>query len=141
MFACTASLGALQVNNFCFDQHISCDTLFVTMLLAVYMLHTTLNCDSVPAREQPWEWTYLEGGSSVEGRGAAEPSGGTAEVGVPGLVDEAGGGCPGLGLPQVVEAIGCLRIQPHTEVVVEQSLHLPYLALSMSYTLSQSDLC
>jgi len=31
---------------------------------------------------------YLEGGSGVEGWGAAEPAGGAAEVGVPGLIDE-----------------------------------------------------
>lgn len=87
------------------------------------------------------EATNLEGGSGVEGRGTAEPSGGTAEVGVPGLVDEAGGGGPGLGLPQVVEAIGCLCIQPHTEVVVEQPLHLSHLALLAACTLSHSDVC
>ena len=73
--------------------------------------------------------TDLEAGSGVEGRGAAEPASGTAEVGIPGLVDEAGGGCPSLGLPQVVEPIGCLGIQPHTEVVVKQPFHLPFLAL------------
>ena len=67
---------------------------------------------------------HLEVGSCVEGRGEAEPAGGAAEVGVPGLVDEAGGGRPGAGLPQVVEPIRCPSIQPHTEVVVEQALHL-----------------
>lgn len=68
--------------------------------------------------------THLKVGGCVEGRGAAEPAGGAAEVGVPGLVDEAGGGGPGPGLPQVVEPIRCPGIQPHTEVVVEQALHL-----------------
>lgn len=62
--------------------------LFVTMLLAVYMLHTTDRYNSVPAHKQPWAGTDLESGSGVEGRGAAEPSSGTAEVGIPGLVDE-----------------------------------------------------
>lgn len=71
------------------------------------------------------ECSHLEASCGVEGRGAAEPAGSTAEVGVPGLVDEAGGGGPGPGLPQVVEPIGCLSVQPHTEVVVEQPLHLP----------------
>ena len=67
---------------------------------------------------------YLEGGSGVKRRGAAEPARGAAEVGVPGLVDQPRGGGPGRGLPQVVEPIGCLGVQPHTEVVVEQPFHL-----------------
>lgn len=68
--------------------------------------------------------SHLESGCGVEGGRATEPARGAGEVGVPGLVDQPGGGRPGLGLPQVVEPIGCLSIQAHTEVVVEQPLNL-----------------
>ena len=68
--------------------------------------------------------TYLEGGTCVQGRSSTEPAGGAGEVGIPGLVDQAGGGSPGLGLPQMMEPIGCLCIQPHTEVVEEEPLNL-----------------
>ena len=68
--------------------------------------------------------THLEGSCGVDGWGAAEPASSTAEVGIPGLVDEAGWRRPGLRLPQVVKPIGCLGVQPHTEVVVKQPFHL-----------------
>ncbi len=53
---------------------------------------------------------YLEGGSGVEGWGTAEPAGGAAEVGVPSLIDQPGGGGPRPGLPQMVEPIRCSGI-------------------------------
>ena len=49
---------------------------------------------------------YLQGSSGIEGWGTAEPAGGAAEVGVPGLIDQSRGGGPRPGLPQMVEPIG-----------------------------------
>lgn len=68
--------------------------------------------------------THLEGNLAAHGRRVAEPAGGAAEVGVPALVDGAGGRGPGPLLPQAVEAIRCLCVQAHAVVVPEQALDL-----------------
>lgn len=67
---------------------------------------------------------YLEGDFVAHRGRAAKPSGGAAEVGVPGLVDGARGGRPRPLLPQAVEAVGRLRVQAQAEVVPKQALHL-----------------
>ena len=89
----------------------------------------THNCSAITHGHQPrlhsrYGVMYLEGSRGVEGGGPAEPARGAGEVGVPRLVDQAGWSCPGLGLPEVVEAVGSLCIQPHAEVVEEEPLHL-----------------
>ena len=67
---------------------------------------------------------HLEAHCVLDGLGAAEPATGAAIVGIPGLVDHPAGGCPGLGLPQVVEAVGSRGVHANGEVVPKQPFHL-----------------
>ena len=73
---------------------------------------------------QPHPSPHLEGHSVPDGLGAAEPAAGAAIVGVPGLVDHPAGCSPGLGLPQVVEAIGSRGVHANGKVVPKQPFHL-----------------
>lgn len=67
---------------------------------------------------------HLEGGLAAQGGRGAEPAGGAGVVGVPGLVDHAPAGGPGVLLAHAVEAVGGLGVHAQAEVVPEQAAHL-----------------